>query len=308
MQASRTCVSMTAALVIVAASTFADQLGDPAQELQIAAWVKGEPVVLKDGKGKHVYVIEFWQTVCPYSRASVPRLTEMQKKYMDKGVVFVGVSTEEVDVVKAFVEKQGPAMDYRVAVDKDSASDAQYRGRFLVNLLPYAFVIDKSGKVVWHGHPMMGLGKTLDAILAGTYDIEARRRTEKVHALIPEYFRMVRSASRAGKAGPLGEKIVTEGASDAMLMNMLAWGIVAEPGLIKRDLDLALRAAQAAYDASEGKYAGIVDTYARVLFDRGAKKEAVEYQQKAVELVTEDGQRKELEKTLNKYRKAVSGD
>ena len=83
MQASRTCVLTMAALVIMAASTFADQLGDPAQELQIAAWVKGEPVVLKDGKGKHIYVIEFWQTVCPHSRASGPHTDPVDHQQRD---------------------------------------------------------------------------------------------------------------------------------------------------------------------------------------------------------------------------------
>jgi len=63
-----------------------------AAALKISDWVKGKPVDLAAGKGKQVYVIEFWATWCGPCRTSIPHLTELQKKFKDKGVTFVGVS------------------------------------------------------------------------------------------------------------------------------------------------------------------------------------------------------------------------
>ena len=82
-----------AALILgVAMSSTAAKLGDPAAPLSIKEWVKGKPVDVKDGK--NIYVVEFWATWCGPCRTSIPHLTELQKKFKDKGVVFVGVSDE----------------------------------------------------------------------------------------------------------------------------------------------------------------------------------------------------------------------
>ena len=91
--------TLTAAL---APSVFADKIGDPAAPLKIKEWVKGKEVNVLDGK--NLYVVEFWATWCGPCKVSIPHLTEMQKKFKDRGVVFVGISDEAVDKVKPFVE------------------------------------------------------------------------------------------------------------------------------------------------------------------------------------------------------------
>src|SRR5687767_13027650 len=98
--------------VAAAGTARAIELGDPAPELQIAKWVKGEPV--KEFEKGKVYVVEFWATWCGPCRTSIPHLTEMQKKYEDK-VVFIGVSDEDAETVAPFVDKMGDEMAYRVA-------------------------------------------------------------------------------------------------------------------------------------------------------------------------------------------------
>jgi thiol-disulfide isomerase/thioredoxin len=283
-------------------------LGKPARELQVAEWVKGDPVVLKEGVGKYIYVVEFWATTCIHSRGCIPHLTAMQKKYQDKDVVFISIAAEPVETVKAFVEKMGEEIGYRVAVDKDMATFKAYLPSVGVGTTPTAFLIDKSGNLVWYGHPMSGLDKTIEAVLAGTYDIESCRRRDMARVRLPGYFTTASSPSYADRADNIGEKIIEDGQSDIMLMNEFAWKIATQPGLIKRDLAMAMRAAQIAYDGCEGKDAGIVDTYARVLWESGKKKEAIEYQRKAVGLTDIEEFRQELEKTLAKYEKAAGED
>src|SRR5262245_40618322 len=106
-----------AAGLIGTARLFAAELGDPATPLDIQEWVKGTPVALAAGRGKTIHLVQFSATWCPPCRASIPHLTELQKKFKDKGVVFIGVSDEASDVVKKFVEKMGDKMDYTVAID-----------------------------------------------------------------------------------------------------------------------------------------------------------------------------------------------
>src|SRR4051812_32732197 len=92
--------------------------GDPAPGLFLSKFVKGQPVE-KFEKGK-VYVIEMWATWCGPCVAAMPHVTELQKKYADKGVVVIGVNIWERDLslVEPFVTKQGERMGYRVAMEE----------------------------------------------------------------------------------------------------------------------------------------------------------------------------------------------
>ena len=91
-----------------------------------------------------------------------------------------------------------------------------------------------------------------------------------------------------------------------MLMNRLAWEILTAPNLRTRDLGLAMRSAQAAYDACQGKDASIVDTYARAFYETGDIDDAIEYQRKAVELATDPRSRNALAATLKEYERELS--
>jgi thiol-disulfide isomerase/thioredoxin len=146
------------------------KLGDPAPALQVAEWIKGAPVNLADGKGKNVYVIELWATWCGPCRASIPHLTELQHKYKDKNVTIISVSIEDAKDVKPFVEQKGADMGYTVAVDSDTKTYNDYMKPFGQDGIPHAFVVDKDGKIAWHGHPLDGLDEALNRVLAKKTD------------------------------------------------------------------------------------------------------------------------------------------
>ena len=97
MKPSRSLLTGLLWVLTLALSAVSAELGDPAAPLQIAEWVKGKPVDLAADKGKKIFVVEFWATWCGPCRASIPHLTEMQKKFKDKNVVFIGVSVWEND-------------------------------------------------------------------------------------------------------------------------------------------------------------------------------------------------------------------
>ena len=90
----------------------AASIGDPAPAVFPERWVKGSPV--KIGPGTNIFVVEFWATWCGPCKRSIPHLTELQRKYADKGVIFVGFSDEKMETVQPFVTAQGGNMDYRL--------------------------------------------------------------------------------------------------------------------------------------------------------------------------------------------------
>ncbi len=81
----------------------------------------------------------------------------------------------------------------------------------------------------------------------------------------------------------------------------LAWKILADPGMEKRDLPLAEKIAERGNNAVGGKDPSILDILARAQFMNGKKDKAIATEQKAVDLA--EGDRKEaLSRNLKSYQ------
>ena len=130
-------------------------LGAEAPALEVNV-LKGEAVSMGGDAEGHVTVVEFWATWCGPCRVSIPHLTELQNKYGDRGLRVIGITDEEKDIVAPFVAEMGDTMAYTVALDPGQKTMSRYLGGFGVNSIPHAFVVDKSGKIVWHGNPLDG--------------------------------------------------------------------------------------------------------------------------------------------------------
>ncbi len=299
-------------VLLAAIAARADDLGDPAPKLEVSKWVKGDPVALEEGRGKHVYVIEFWSTRCPQCRGSIPHLTRLQQKFQDQGVIFVGVTDEQQDAdrVEWFVKKMGDRMDFRVAIDNGQKTTDAYMAAFGEEMIPCAFVVDKQGKVVWKGRSVGRLEETIEKILDGTFDVSLYRDTREANELLEEYLRLIKRGGGRGalrRADEIGERIYRLGKQSARLMNELAWTILDDKGVQLRDLRLAMKAAQAAYEACDGKDPAIVDTYARAFYETGNLKMALKYQEIAVELArNEPRYYNDLVAALEKYRREAA--
>lgn len=295
---------LTSIFIAVAAASAAE-LGMKAPPLEIAEWVKGSPVDPAADRGKRIFVVEFWATWCPPCRESIPHLTELQKKFGAKGVVIVGVTDEELKVVKPFVSRMGAKMDYTVAIDRETKTWEAYMRAFGYGGIPHAFVVNKDGVIAWEGHPRAGLDEALEQIVDGKYDLEGVKFAQKFAEELHEYLHLA-SDGDSPLARAAGRKLFDAAAQRPNLLNDLAWEILThEHDLQFRDRRLALDAARAANQATGGRDPDILDTYALALFENGNAVEAVQIVKQAIALCQDDSLRPQFKERLERYEKGL---
>lgn len=212
------------------------EIGDAAPPLSIKTWVKGDPVDLAKDASQRVHVVEFWATWCPPCKASIPLLTNYQKKF-GKDVNIVAVTDPDTDrntpsMIKDFVKEQGPQMEYTVAMDNLSATTNAYMGSEMVGI-PQAYVVGKDGKVAWVGSPLdPAMEKVLREVIDGKYDVAAAKAALGKEQQIEKKFAALDRAYQMGQIDSVWKglvEITQLDPSNAMAMELLAGIYVAEP-------------------------------------------------------------------------------
>lgn len=279
----------------------AGAIGDPAAPLNITKWIKGEPVDLAAGKGKNVYLVEFWATWCGPCVASIPHLTQLQRKYESQGLVVIGVTCPDdrgntLENVQEFVRTQGDAIGYRIAFDGDRRTHAGYMQAFQKNGIPQAFLVDRQGKIIWEGHPMM-VDNILEEHFALTsrYDPATYKRVIQIRDLKNRYFALAVSPSNKGTVRALGRQILQQSNDIPELLTEFAWEIVGKVDLKVRELDQAVEAGRKAVEATKEQDPGALAAYAAALKASGQANEAAAHYKKALDLAKDPTIRAELE-------------
>jgi len=298
---------------VLARQASALELGDPAPPLNIAKWVKGDSVEMKPASktvngskpnGGKVYVLEFWATWCAPCRASMPHLSKLQKEYKDKGLVVIGITDENESLVRSFVKQMGKNLGYTIAVDKRQATSRAYMGGVGAMGIPHTFVIDQQGRLAWHGSPFTGLDQVVEKVVAGTYNLEARKLMNDYFTLL---FRAQQTEKKAEKnklneqARKVGQALLKTAADDVEVLDLLAWNILSVAELKNPDVELAATACQAALKLSKGKDPNVLETYAKVLWTTGRKSEAIAQQKKAIEIADNTQRKEALQRQLKSY-------
>jgi thiol-disulfide isomerase/thioredoxin len=108
---------------------------------------------LSDFRGK-VLVVDFWATNCPPCVRLIPQLAELSRKYRDKGLEVVGLTSDDradQELVVEFLKKRGA--DYTVGYENQWLSSAFLKGTEDETgqpPIPQLFVISREGRVVDH--------------------------------------------------------------------------------------------------------------------------------------------------------------
>ncbi len=171
---------LTAMLLLLAVPAFAVKVGEPVPDLKNVQWVKGGPVDISQGRGGNVYLIEFWATWCPPCLESIPHLTALQEKYKKDGLIVVGISIDkDIETVVNFVSKNN-AMNYNVGFDKDGIAAEKYMPQESAGTIPVSFLVDKTGIVVWSGHPLE-MEKIVDDVVRGAFDAKKSAMRQNIN-------------------------------------------------------------------------------------------------------------------------------
>jgi thiol-disulfide isomerase/thioredoxin len=285
-----------AAGISLTAAAASLKVGDPAPKLQTGKFVQGDPI--KEFAPGKAYIVEFWATWCGPCRASIPHLNEVYTKFKDKGLIVIGQNCWEQDESKVapFVTSMGEKMTYRVALDdKEGSEKGKMAETWMAaagqNGIPTAFLIDTTGRIAWIGHPMAMKEKTIEAVLAGTYNAKEAAAAEEKQNAHTQSIAQKLQAAMADKnwdaaTSDLDElaRVAPEGAgdflsimhfrilagkkdypaafkyirqlgdahkNDPMQQNALAWMIVSDKSIEHPDLDLAQTLAQRATDGAK---------------------------------------------------------
>jgi peroxiredoxin len=97
-----------------------------------------------DGK---VVALNFWATWCPPCRKEIPEFVELQARYGDRGLQFVGIALQRPEEVRAFIEEH--RMNYPVLTGEMEVIRLAERYGNRIGALPYTVIIDRQGRIAY---------------------------------------------------------------------------------------------------------------------------------------------------------------
>lgn len=293
------------------------EIGDKAPAVKVEKWLNGEGQNPAAADGKNVYVVELWATWCAPCRQTVPHLNDLYEKLKAKGLVVIGLTTEDEAKVKPFLEKL--PMKYLVGLDtKEECYPAYMDGG---QGIPHSVVVNQQGVVVWTGHPQDGLEKVVQQVLAGTYDLEKAKKVQQLQnefaqveevadglkildqliALEPEKtnYRQVKALLHKQAENPaLAQQAYLEWfnacGDDPVKLADFANQLIDERQFAYKNPKLAIEAARKASELTQGREATAVVALARAYLDAGLMNKALIVLQEAQKQKVEAAAIKEM--------------
>jgi hypothetical protein len=249
----------------------AQSIGQPAPPLVVKEWIKGGPVEVK--AGTNIFVVEIFATTGAASRASITNLNEVQRRFKGQGVVVVGVSDEPVGKIRRFVSGEGAAIEYPVGADNGRQTSLGYMMPARQRGVPHVFVVGKDGKLLWHGHPLHGLNRAVEAVVAGRYNADQASKAELAQTQIEQYLALARRQDP--RTDETGRRVLAARTNDVVQLCDLAFQIATDPKIAQREAPLANLALDRAQQLAPTNNTKVTVTRAVLLFETGHRDEGL---------------------------------
>lgn len=155
------------------------RIGDPAPAIHLSDILQGSEDTVPFAENT-IGVVEFWATWCAPCVAGMPHLTEIQRRYARDGVAIIGVTREDAEVVRRFMAglESSRRPQYAIATDLDGRTTAAYMSGTRRQGIPCAFIVDRDGRLAWHGRPQ-DLDAPLRRVVEGRWDLDQARREQE---------------------------------------------------------------------------------------------------------------------------------
>ncbi len=315
------------------------KVGDSAPPLQASKWLQGDEV--KGFESGKTYVVEFWATWCGPCIVMMPHLAEMQAQYKEQGVTFIGYTAQDPnnseEKVTEFVKKRGPKLKYTFAYSGDRETYDAWMRAAGQGGIPCSFVVDKTGKVAFIGHPMyldIALPKVLDgtwkgpaeledlekdvdaafgalrgddaeASLKALADFEDRRPAlAKVPYFVGPKIGLLLKVKKAKEARAYAEDVMQRAIKQDDPTALRTVSAVMRTDSAKEDkecLALSMKAAEALLTTAGDKDVMALLNMAETHFATGEKAKAKEFGQKAIDAADTEGFKRSLERRVKAF-------
>ena len=92
-----------------------------------------------------IMVINFWATWCQPCREEMPELSRLQDQYRDRGVIVLGISTDDVDKIREFTKETKVSYPL-LAGDMEAMNIGASLGNDK-EVLPYTVIVQADGRI-----------------------------------------------------------------------------------------------------------------------------------------------------------------
>jgi peroxiredoxin len=133
-----------ATLILACAVSTASEVGDRFPDFTLKN-LSGREVSWKSFQGQ-VVILNLWMTTCPPCRKEMPMLQQLQNKYASRGVVVLGISTDEKASTAARFARQ-LKITYPLLLDPILMTSESEQKKFGFLGLPTTFIVDRNGIV-----------------------------------------------------------------------------------------------------------------------------------------------------------------
>ena len=120
-------------------------IGDVAPEIVADQWINADAALSLKALRGQVVLLDFWATWCGPCIAGFTHLNQISSKYRDRGFQVLGMAKETRPFLEEFMQKH--AILYPLGTNSPSFEE------YGIHAIPYVFLIDRGGKISWHGYP-----------------------------------------------------------------------------------------------------------------------------------------------------------